>query len=106
MEEWMCSLQWNIVECLSWFGAAFVLVVFMMLPELMGSWMLKSTVIHQGIPSGAGFIFHHDKDLKHTANAVKSYLERKTADKTLTVIDWPLQSPGLNTIEVVWDQLD
>ena len=28
---------------------------------------------------------------------VKSYLERKTADKSLTVMDWPPQSPDLNT---------
>lgn len=35
-------------------------------------------------------------------NVVKSYLERKTADKTLTVIDWPLQ----NILEAVWDNLE
>ena len=28
---------------------------------------------------------HHDNNPKHTANALKSYLDRKTADKTLTV---------------------
>ena len=32
---------------------------------------------------------------------VKSYLERKTADKTLTVTDWSPQSPDLNIIETV-----
>ena len=37
---------------------------------------------------------------------VGSYLERKTADKTLTVIDWPPQSADLNIIEAVRDHLD
>ena len=37
---------------------------------------------------------------------VKSYLERKTADETLTVMDWPPQGSDLNIIEAVWDHLD
>ena len=37
---------------------------------------------------------------------VKSYLERKTADKTLKVMDWPLQSPDRTIIKAVWDPLD
>ena len=37
---------------------------------------------------------------------VKSYLERKTADKTQTVMDWPPQSAALNITEAIWDHLD
>ena len=62
-------------------------------------------LIHYAIPSGKrlignGFIFQHDNDFKHTANAKQSYLERKTYGKTL-----PPQSPDLNIIEAVWDHL-
>ena len=50
---------------------------------------------HHAIPSGKclignGFIFQYHNDPKHTANAVKSYLE----------------SPDLNIIEAAWDHLD
>ena len=78
---------------------------------IMNAEKYRHVLIHHAIPSGKGlsgngFIFQHDDDPKHTANAVKSYLERKTADKILTVMDWPPQSPALNIIEAVWDHLD
>ena len=70
----------------------------------------RQVLIHNAINSGkhliGSFIFQHDNNPKHTANAVKSYLEWKTADKTLTVNDWPPQSPDLNIIDTVWDHLD
>ena len=64
---------------------------------IMNSEKHRQVLIHNAIPSGKrlignGFIFQHDNNSKHTANAVKSYLERKTADKTLTVMHWPPQN--------------
>lgn len=51
-------------------------------------------------------IFQHYNDPKYTADAVKSYPERNTADKTLTVMDWPPLSRDLNIIEPLWEHLD
>lgn len=71
----------------------------------------RQVLIYHVIPSrnctiGKGFIFQLENNLKYTTIAVKSYFERKTADKTLTVVDWPPQSPDLNIREGVWDKLD
>ena len=38
-----------------------------------------------------GEIFQHDNDTKLSANTIKVYLEQKTADAALTVLDWPPQ---------------
>ena len=75
------------------------------LDGIMNAEKFRQVLIHHAIPSGKhlignGFIFQHGNDPKHTANA------RKTADKTLTVMDWTPQIPDLNIIEAVWDRLD
>lgn len=49
-----------------------------------------------------GSTFQHDKDHKHTADAVKAYLIAK--NETLPVTDWHSQSPDLEIIKA--DHLD
>jgi transposase len=43
---------------------------------------------------------------QHTSRLCKGYLTKKESDGVLYQITWPPQSPNLNPIEMVWDDLD